>query len=133
MVMKMKMFNLKKVEKKFGKKIIFEDEEDVEIVFIEGKIILGFNCNGFWVILKDGIGKFWVINDVLVSLNGVYVNFSLLLKSVKDKVLFFNEKLLVMEMIYIVNRGKKNNMYMICIELNENLLEIYKKDYKFGM
>ncbi len=133
MAMKMKMPNLKKAEKKFGKKIIPEDEEDVEIVPIEGKTILGFNCNGFRVTSKDGIGKFWVTNDAPVSLNGVYANFSSLPKSAKDKALPLNEKSLVMEMIYTANRGKKNNMHMICTELNENPLEIHKKDYKSGM
>ena len=133
MAMKMRMPNMKKSEKKFGKKIIPEDEEDVQIIQIEGKNILGYDCNGFQVTSKDGIGKFWVTNDAPVSLNGVYANFSSLPKSAKNKALLLNEKSLVMEMLYTANKGKKDNMRMICTELKDNPLEISKKDYKSGM
>ena len=133
MAMKMRMPSIKKAEKKFGKKIIPEDEENVQIIQIEGKTILGYQCNGFQVTSKDGIGKFWVTNDVPVSLNGVYANFSSLPKSAKNKALPLNEKSLVMEIMYTANRGKKNNMHMICTQLKENPLEINKKDYKSGM
>ncbi|MAL59989.1 MAG: hypothetical protein CMC14_08085 [Flavobacteriaceae bacterium] len=133
MAMKMRMPNMKKAEKKFGKKIIPEDEEDVQIIPIEGKTILGYQCNGFQVTSKDGVGKFWVTNDAPVSLNGVYANFNSLPKSAKDKALPLNEKSLVMEMMYTANKGKKNNMHMICTQLEENHIEIHKEDYKSGM
>ncbi len=133
MAMKMRMPNMKKAEKKFGKKLFSEEDEDVEIIQIEGKTILGYQCSGFQVTSKDGIGKFWVTNDAPVSLNGVYANFSSLPKSAKDKALPLNEKSLVMEMVYTANKGKKDNMHMICTQLKENPLEINKKDYKAGM
>ncbi len=131
--MKMRMPNLQKVEKKFGKKLFSEEEDDVDIVQIEGKTILGYRCNGFQVNSEDGIVKFWVTNDAPVSLNGVYANFSSLPKSVKDKGLPLNEKSLVMEMLYTSHKKKKDNMLMVCTELKENSLELHKKDYKAGM
>ncbi|HAT66160.1 MAG TPA: hypothetical protein DCS66_16455, partial [Flavobacteriaceae bacterium] len=67
------------------------------------------------------------------SLNGVYANFNSLPKSAKDKALPLNEKSLVMEMMYTANKGKKNNMHMICTQLEENHIEIHKEDYKSGM
>lgn len=118
---------------KYMKKVIPEDEEDIQIVPIEGKNILGYECNGFQTTSKDGIAKFWITNDAPVSLNGVLGNFSSLPKSAKDMALPLNEKSLIMEMTYTDHKKKKNNMHMVCTELKKDPLEIHKKDYKSGM
>ena len=130
MAMKMKMPNIKKSEEKFGKKIIPEDDEDVQIIPIEGKKILGYKCDGYKVISKDGVGKFWVTNDAPVTINGVYANFKSLPKSARNYPITVNS--LMLEMNYIANKGKRDNMEMLCTQLVENSVEIHKKDYQSG-
>ncbi|MEZ4778275.1 MAG: DUF4412 domain-containing protein [Flavobacteriaceae bacterium] len=129
MAMKMKMPNLQKSEKKFGKKIIPE-EEDVEIVPIKGKTILGYPCDGYQVTSKDGVGKFWVTNDAPVTIMEVYANFKSLPKSARNYPI--TEKSLILEMNYVANKGTKDNMEMVCTQLTEKEVKIHKKDYQSG-
>ncbi len=131
MAMKMKMPNIKKMQKKYGKKVIpDEEDEDVEIIPIEGKTILGYQCDGYKVISKDGVGKFWVTNEAPVTINGVFANFKSLPKKARNYPISVNS--LIMEMNYIANRGKKDNMTMLCTQLIENTVEIHKKEYQSG-
>jgi hypothetical protein len=131
MAMKMKMPNAKKMQKKFGKKIIpDEKEEEVDIVPIKGKTILGYECDGYQVTSKDGVGQFWVTNDAPVTINEVFANFKSLPKKARNYPL--SVKSLVLEMNYVANRGKKDNMTMLCTQLVEITVEINKKDYNSG-
>jgi hypothetical protein len=133
MAMKMKMPNVQKAEKKFGKKLIPDEDENIEIISIKGKRILEYDCLGFQVTSKDGIGKFWITNDAPVSLNGVYANFKTLSKKPKYQTLQLDENSLILEMTFDSHKKKKDTMHMVCTELKENPLEIHKKDYKSGM
>ncbi len=130
MAMKMKMPSAKKMEKKFGKKIIPDEEEDVEIVPIEGKTILGYQCDGYQVTSKDGVGKFWVTNEAPVTINQVFADFKTLPKKARNYPISVNS--LIMEMHYTPHRGKKDRMTMLCTQLVENSMEINKKDYRSG-
>ena len=131
MAMKMKMPNINKMEKKFGKKVIpDENEEDFEIVPIEGKTILGYKCDGYQVTSKDGVSKFWVTNEAPVTINGVYANFKSLPKKARNYPISVNS--LMLEMNYTANRGKKDNMEMVCTQLKKSEFEIHKKDYSSG-
>ncbi|MDT0555197.1 DUF4412 domain-containing protein [Patiriisocius hiemis] len=133
MAIKMRMPNLKKTEKKFGKKIIPENNENVDIIPIQGKTILGYQCQGYQVTSDEGVAKFWVTNDAPVSLNGIYANFSSLPKKTKDQELPLDENSLVLEITYESRKKKKENMHMVCTELKEQLVVLHKKDYNSGM
>jgi hypothetical protein len=131
MAMKMKMPNAKKMQKKFGKKIIpDEKEEEVDIVPIKGKTILGYQCDGYQVTSKDGVGQFWVTNEAPVTINEVFANFKSLPKKARNYPL--SVKSLILEMNYTAKRGKKDNMKMLATQLVENPIEINKKDYNSG-
>ena len=131
MAMKMKMPSMKKMEKKFGKKILpDDDEEGYEIVPIESKTILGYNCDGYQVTSKDGVGRFWVTNEAPVTINEVYANFKSLPKKARNYPLTVNS--LILEMNYSPNRGKKDTMEMVCTKLTEKDFEIRKEDYQSG-
>lgn len=132
MAMKMKMPNVKKLEKKFGTQIFPDEDEEIQITPIEGKEILGYTCLGYQVTSKEGVGKFWVTNDAPVSPNAVFGNFKSLPKSAKDQNLPLTENSLVMEMTYTSNKKEKDNMHMVCTSLGKAPLEIHKKDYKSG-
>lgn len=132
MAMKMKMPNAKKMQKKFGKKIIpDEKDEEVDIVPIKGKTILGYQCDGYQVTSKDGVGQFWVTNEAPVTINEVFANFKSLPKKARNYPL--SVKSLILEMNYTAHRGKKDNMTMLCTQLVENKVEIHKNEYKSGL
>src|SRR5690606_22853207 len=135
MAMKMKMPNMKKVQKKYGDKL-FPDEEgndDVKITPIESKTILGYNCLGFKMVSDEGVGKVWITNEAPVSLNGVFANFKRMPDTGPYANMPINEKSLIMEMEFTSNKKKKDNMHMLCTELKEQHFDIQKKDYKSGM
>lgn len=134
MAMKMKMPNMKKVQQKYGDKLFPEKGGDqIQIIPIEGKKILGYECLGYKVISKDGEGKMWFTNDAPVSLNGVFANFKTLPKTGPYANMPINETSLIMEMEFQSSKKRKDNMHMICTDLKKQTLVIEKKDYKSGM
>jgi len=134
MAMKMKMPNMKKIQQKYGDKLFPEEQDnETQIIPIEGKTILGYNCSGYKIINKDGEGKVWFTNDAPVSLNGVFANFKKKPETGPYANMPFNEKTLIMEMEFQSSKKKKDNMIMKCVGLDEKAISIQKKDYKTGM
>lgn len=134
MAMKMKMANMKKVQKKYGDRLFSEDEnKKIQITPIEGRTILGYNCLGFKVVSDDGEGKFWMTNEAPVSLNQVFTNFKKMPEKGPYANIPMNEKTLILEMEFQSSKKKKDNMHMICTDLSEKSFTINKKDYKAGM
>ncbi len=108
--------------------------KDMSIIPLPEKTILGYRCRGYQVTQKEGVSKIYVTDEAPVSLVGVFSSVSQNMpKNFSSPSIPFNEKSLMMEMEYISNKRKKDNLHMICTQIKEKSFAINKTDYKTGM
>lgn len=131
--MKMKLPQMKKIQERYGEQLFSEDQEDVQIIPIEGKTILGYECLGYKLITKEGENKIWFTNDAPVSPNSVFAKIKKMPEKSPYTKMPISEKSLILEMDFQSNKKKKDNMHMLCTELVKKSFEIQKKDYNTGM
>ncbi|MBR9855911.1 MAG: DUF4412 domain-containing protein [Algicola sp.] len=124
--MKIPMGNksIEKITKKMaekGKKSM----DEAKVVPIEGKIILGYQCEGYQITAKEGVTKIWITNETPVGyLGGIAQT-----ENLPDTVLPIGETTMFMEMQFKSSKGKKNNYTLICTELKEESLSLIKEEY----
>lgn len=105
------------------------NQEDMKITPLPSKTILGYHCKGYQIEQKDGISKFYITNEAPVSFVGVFSSIEQMPKSGYNATIPFDEKSMIMEMEYISNKRKRDNMHMICTNLAEKKFSINKADY----
>tara|TARA_A100000171_G_C2140545_1_gene155527 strand:+ start:14768 stop:15322 length:555 start_codon:yes stop_codon:yes gene_type:complete len=105
------------------------NQEDVDITPLPSKTILGYNCKGYQITQEDGVSKFYITNETPVSFVGVFSSIEQMPKSGYNATIPFDENSMMMEMEYISNKRKRDNVHMICTNLEEKKFSINKADY----
>ncbi len=126
--MAMKIPAGKKTIEKLTKKMEEKNKataEDIKVIPIAGKTILGYNCEGYQITSKDGISKVWVTNETPVGYLGGIAN----TEGLPSSVLPIGENTMFMEMQFESAKKKKDNFSMVCTELKEESMSIVKAEY----
>ncbi|MAO18041.1 DUF4412 domain-containing protein [Muricauda ruestringensis] len=126
--MAMKIPAGKKTIEKLTKKMEEKNKqaaEDIKVVPIAGKTILGYHCEGYQITSKDGISKVWVTNETPVGYLGGIAN----TEGLPSSVLPIGENTMFMEMQFESAKKKKDNFSMVCTELKEESMSIIKAEY----
>lgn len=134
MAMKINMKMNAKLQNKLDKKLETSKgkSEKLEIIPIESKTILGYKCDGYQVISKEGVSKFWITNAAPVSMTDVFSNGNSMPNSLQGLSLPFTNKTSILEMNFESSKSKKDDVSMICTKLIKNKLIINKKEYQSG-
>ena len=134
MAMKMNMKLSDKMQKKINQKLNSAEgkKEEFQITPIEGKTILGYKCDGYQVITKEGTSKFWITDEAPVSMADVFSNQKSMPNSLQSMSLPFTNKTSILEMDFESNKKKKDNVHMLCTKLIKNQLTIVKSEYQSG-
>ncbi|PKA84470.1 uncharacterized protein DUF4412 [Ulvibacter sp. MAR_2010_11] len=109
------------------------NQEDIDITPLPSKTILGYHCRGYQIEQKDGVSKFYITNEAPVSFVGVFSSIEQMPKSGYNATIPFDENSMIMEMEYISNKRKRDNMHMICTKLEKDSITISKSEYKIGL
>lgn len=99
--------------------------EDIKVIPIGDKTILGYNCKGYQITSKDGVSKVWITNETPVGYLGGIAN----TESLPSSVLPLGENIMFMEMQFESAKKKKDNFSMVCTELKEESMSIIKREY----
>ncbi|RDK86965.1 DUF4412 domain-containing protein [Marinirhabdus gelatinilytica] len=105
------------------------NQEDVNITPLPSKTILGYHCKGYQIEQEDGVSKFYITNEAPVSFVGVFSSIQQMPKSGYNATVPFDENSMVMEMEFISNNRKRDNVHIICTNLAEKKFAINKADY----
>ena len=134
MAMKMSMNIGEKMQKKIDQKLKSSKDknEEFQVTPIGSKTILGYLCDGYQVITKEGTSKFWITNEAPVSMTNIFSNENSMPNNLKGLTLPFTNKTSILEMNFESNKRKKDNVHMLCTKLIKNQLTINKKDYQSG-
>ncbi|MGJ8593219.1 MAG: DUF4412 domain-containing protein [Aquaticitalea sp.] len=108
-------------------------QEDLTIIPLPDKTILGYKCKGYQIEQKEGISKLYITNEAPVSFVGVFSSMEQMPKTGYGSTVPFDENSMIMEMEYTSNKRKRDNMHMICTKFEERPITIRKEDYKSGM
>jgi len=124
----MKIPSSKKMMEKLDKKMMEKGKktlDESEIVPIEGKTILGYQCEGYQITAKEGVTKVWITNETPVGYLGGIAN----AESLPSSILPLGENTMFMEMQFESSKKQKDNYSMICTELKEESMTIKKEEY----
>ncbi|ASV29743.1 DUF4412 domain-containing protein [Maribacter cobaltidurans] len=99
--------------------------DDVKIVPIANKTILGYRCKGYQITSKDGISKVWITNEAPVGYMGGMIQ----TEKLPNVALPIDEKTMFMEMQFESQKRKKDNFRMICTEIKEQDIFLAKNEY----
>ncbi|MDC6384646.1 DUF4412 domain-containing protein [Flagellimonas taeanensis] len=116
--------NIEKLTKKMEEKGK-NSMEDIKVIPIGDKTILGYNCKGYQITSKDGVSKVWITNETPVGYLGGIAN----TESLPSSVLPLGENTMFMEMKFESAKKKKDNFSMVCTELKAESMSITKGEY----
>jgi len=106
-----------------------DDDSDYSLTKIDTKVILGYNCQGYKAVTKDGTSILYVATNTPVTFNQLYNN-NKASKGFDANMLKQFKKGLVMEMTFTSNKKEKYNMNMRCISLKKDAFKVNLNDYK---
>lgn len=96
---------------------------------IGGKIILGYECNGFQAENKEGVYSFYITSEPDISFMGIYKSDKAKLPTGFNPKWIEDGKGLMMKMIIEDKKNPKKNAVMTCVGLEKQSLIIHKSDY----
>ncbi|MFB9055687.1 hypothetical protein ACFFU9_02940 [Mariniflexile ostreae] len=134
MAMKMRIPLDDELQKMMDKTDDKEDRSQKHQHFIPlpNKTILGYDCKGYQVEQDEGISKIYMTTEAPVSFLGMFASLNTVKNSMKATEVPFDKNALLMEMEFVSNKGKRDNMHMICTGIKKQSLSIHKADYKSG-
>ena len=109
-----------------------EEMQNVSIIDIAPKTILGYVCKGYQMENEDYVTKIYITEEVALSFGDLYNNRSnpKIPKSIDPEWFKKASEGLMMEMDYTDKKKDKNNFRMYCTNLLEKDHDIKKADYK---
>ncbi len=96
---------------------------------LPSKTILGYNCKGYLIKQDEGTSKIYITDEAPVSFVGMFANLEKMQKNMNTATIPFGKNSLMMEMEYTSNKGKRDNIHMICTALKEQPFTINKAEY----
>lgn len=118
--------NQKLIDKYIQQAAAEENTGDVKLTPIGSKTILGYSCKGFRTETDDGVAEVWITDEAPVgSIAGVLQGDRL-----PSGALGFGSNALLMEMVFIPHKKKKDQLHMVCTDVKAMPLVINKADFQ---